>query len=94
MIAGLQAVGASSAEAASGLFAVCIAVAITNVVAALTLRIPLAFAWSTPGAAVLLAAATPGLKFSDAVGAFLVSAALMLLCGLWPLLGRAITRIP
>ncbi|HOW01460.1 MAG TPA: benzoate/H(+) symporter BenE family transporter [Rhodoglobus sp.] len=94
VIAGLQAVGASSAEAASGLFAVCIAVAITNVVAALTLRIPLAFAWSTPGAAVLLAAATPGLRFSDAVGAFLVSAALMLLCGLWPLLGRAITRIP
>lgn len=94
VIAGLQAVGASSAQAASGLFAVCLAVAIANVVAALTLRIPLAFAWSTPGAAVLLASATPGLKFSDAVGAFLVSAALMVLSGLWPLLGRAIVRIP
>lgn len=94
VIAGLQAVGASPSEAASGLFALCLAVAITNVVAALTLRIPLAFAWSTPGAAVLLASATPGLKFSDAVGAFIVSAALMVLCGLWPQLGRAITRIP
>ncbi len=94
VIAGLQAVGASSAEAASGLFALCLAVAIANVVAALVLRIPLAFAWSTPGAAVLLVSATPGMKFSDAVGAFLVSAALMVLAGLWPLLGRAITSIP
>lgn len=94
MIAALQAVGASSAEAASGLFAVCLATAIVNVVSALWLRIPLAFAWSTSGAAVLLAAANDGLRFSDAVGAFLVSAALMLLCGLWPALGRAITRIP
>lgn len=94
VVAGLQAVGASDAEAASGLFAVCIATAIANVVAAIWLRIPLAFAWSTPGAAVLLATSNDALKFSDAVGAFLVSAVLMLLCGLWPALGRAITRIP
>jgi len=64
------------------------------VIAALTLRIPLAFAWSTPGAAVLLAANGNGVTFSDAVGAFLVSAALVVLCGLWPALGRAIVRIP
>ncbi|MDP3209325.1 MAG: benzoate/H(+) symporter BenE family transporter [Rhodoglobus sp.] len=94
VIAGLQAVGASSAEASSGLFAICLTVAVVNVVAALWLRIPLAFAWSTPGAAVLLASGTPGLKFSDAVGAFLVSAILMVLAGLWPALGRAIIRIP
>ncbi len=94
MIAGLQAVGASSAEASSGLFAICVTVAIVNVIAALWLRIPLAFAWSTPGAAVLLASATPGLRFSDAVGAFLVSAVLMVLAGLWPTFGRAITGIP
>ncbi len=94
MIAGLQAVGASSAQASSGLFAICLTVAVVNVVAALWLRIPLAFAWSTPGAAVLLASATPGLRFSDAVGAFVVSAVLMVLAGLWPALGRAIVRIP
>ncbi|MDF1478665.1 benzoate/H(+) symporter BenE family transporter [Leifsonia sp. H3M29-4] len=94
VIAGLQAVGASPAEAASGLFAVCLAIAITSVTAALWLRMPLAIAWSTPGAAVLLAAGSHELRFSDVVGAFLVSAALMLLCGLVPALGRAITRIP
>ena len=94
MIAGLQAVGASESQASSGLFAICLTVAIVNVIAALWLRIPLAFAWSTPGAAVLLASATPGLRFSDAIGAFLVSAALMVLAGLWPALGRAIVKIP
>lgn len=94
MIAGLSAVGASPAQASSGLLAICLAVAIMNIVAALWLRIPLAFAWSTPGAAVLLATTTDGIRFSDAVGAFLVCAALTVLCGLWPALGRAITNIP
>lgn len=94
VIAGLVAVGASDEQAASGLLALCLAVAAVSVVAALWLRIPLAIAWSTPGAAVLLAAADNGIQFSDAVGAFLVSAALILLCGLWPALGRAITSIP
>ena len=65
-----------------------------NIVAALGLRLPLAIAWSTPGAAVLLAASGGGIRFSDAVGAFLVSSILLLLCGLWRALGRAIVRIP
>jgi benzoate membrane transport protein len=94
VIAGLQAVGASDRQAASALFALCLAVALISTIGALWLRIPLAIAWSTPGAAVLLAAAGHGIRFSDAVGAFLVSAALMVLCGAWPALGRAIVRIP
>jgi benzoate membrane transport protein len=94
VIAGLAAVGATDAQAASGLLAVCFAIAIVSTVAALWLRIPLAIAWSTPGAAVLLAAAGHGIRFSDAVGAFLVSGILIVLCGLWPALGRAITGIP
>ena len=94
VIAGLVAVGASDEQAASGLLALCLAVAVVSVVGALWLRIPLAIAWSTPGAAVLLAAGNNGIEFSNAVGAFLVSAGLILLCGLWPALGRAITSIP
>nr|WP_285117440.1 benzoate/H(+) symporter BenE family transporter [Leifsonia sp. fls2-241-R2A-40a] len=94
VVAGLRAVGATAAEASSGLFAVCIAIAIVSTVGALWLRVPLAIAWSTPGAAVLLAAAGGHIRFSDAVGAFLVSAVLMVLCGLWRWLGRAIASIP
>ena len=94
VIAALVAVGASQEEAASGLLALCLAIAVVSTVGALWLRIPLAIAWSTPGAAVLLAASGNGIRFSDAVGAFLVSAILVVLCGLWPALGRAITNIP
>jgi benzoate membrane transport protein len=94
VIAGLRAVGADSDQAASGLLAVCLAIAVVSTVAALWLRLPLAIAWSTPGAAVLLASAGNGIRFSDAVGAFLVSGILIALCGLWPALGRAITGIP
>lgn len=86
--------GASPAQASSGLFAVCVAIAVVATVGALRLRIPLAIAWSTPGAAVLLASAGRGIRFSDAVGAFLVSSVLIVLSGLWPALGRAIVRIP
>jgi len=94
VIAAFVAVGATDAEAASGLLAICLAIAVVSTVGALWLRIPLAIAWSTPGAAVLLAAAGNGFEFSDAVGAFLVSAILVVLCGLWPAMGRAITSIP
>jgi len=94
VIAGLRAVGATPAEASSGLFALCLAIAVVAIVGSLWLRIPLAIAWSTPGAAVLLAAHGGHVRFSDAIGAFLVSSALIVLCGLWPALGRAIIRIP
>ena len=94
VIAAFAAVGASDEQAASGLFALCLCIAVVSTVGALWLRIPLAIAWSTPGAAVLLAAAGNGIQFSDAVGAFIVSAVLVVLCGLWPALGRAIISIP
>ncbi len=57
-------------------------------------RMPLSFAWSTPGAALLVVAhATTG-DFSAAVGAFVVCGALIVVTGFWPALTRAITRIP
>ena len=63
---------------------------------ALWMRIPISFAWSTPGAALLVAAAgsTERISFASAVGAFIVCGLLVVLCGLWPALGRLMTRIP
>lgn len=58
------------------------------------LRIPISFAWSTPGAALLIAAGQNTENFGAAVGAFIVCGLLVVLCGLWPALGRLITRIP
>ncbi|MCU1479312.1 MAG: benzoate transporter [Subtercola sp.] len=94
VIAGLHAVGASDAQASSGLLALCFGVAVLCIVLARVYRMPISFAWSTPGAALLIAASATTNDFSAAVGAFIVCGVLIVLCGLWPALGRAITRIP
>jgi benzoate membrane transport protein len=94
VIAGLRAVGADDAQAASGLLAVLVASGLCCIVLALTFRLPISFAWSTPGAALLVAASATTDDFRAATGAFLVCGVLILLCGLWPWLGRAITSIP
>lgn len=57
-------------------------------------RLPLSFAWSTPGAALLVAAHKTTGDFHAAVGAFLLCGVLLLATGLWPWLARTMTRIP
>ncbi|PRY70109.1 benzoate membrane transport protein [Glaciihabitans tibetensis] len=57
-------------------------------------RLPLSFAWSTPGAALLVAAQATTGSFAAAVGAFVVCGVLIVVTGLWPALTRAVTRIP
>ncbi|WP_382304247.1 benzoate/H(+) symporter BenE family transporter [Herbiconiux sp. UC225_62] len=94
VVAGLHAVGANDAQAASGLLAVCVLSGVCCIVLAAWFRMPISFAWSTPGAALLVAAAGTTHDFAAATGAFLVCGVLIVLCGLWPPLGRAITRIP
>ncbi|MFG2041201.1 benzoate/H(+) symporter BenE family transporter [Dactylosporangium sp. NPDC048998] len=94
VLAGLRAVGATPAQAASGLLALCLGIAATAIGLGLRYRMPISIAWSTPGAALLVATGhVPG-GFPAAVGAFLVSAALMVLAGLLPWLARAIAAIP
>ena len=69
-------------------------VGISSIVFALVYRIPISIAWSTPGAALLVAAGQNHASFAGAVGAFIVCGALIVLCGLWPALGRLMTSIP
>lgn len=94
VIAGLQAVGASPQDAASGLLALCVLQGILSIVLGLRYRMPLAFAWSTPGAALLVAAGATTGDYRAAIGAFLLCGLLLLVTGLWPWLARAMTRIP
>lgn len=94
VIAGLLAVGASPAEAASGLLALCIGQALLAGLLSWRFRLPLSFAWSTPGAALLVAAEGTTGSYGAAIGAFVVCGLLILLSGLWAPLGRAMTRIP
>lgn len=94
VIAGLRAVGATEEQAASGLLILCLTQGLMAIVLSWRYRMPLSFAWSTPGAALLVAAEATTGDFSAAVGAFIVCGALIAVTGAWPALGRAITRIP
>ncbi len=94
VLTGLTAVGASPAQAASGLLALCLTMGVASIVLSWRYRMPITSAWSTPGAAVLASTAAVAGGWPAAVGAFLVTAGLVLLTALWPHLGRLIARIP
>lgn len=94
VLAALAAAGASPQQAGSGLFSVCLAIGILNIVVAWQVRTPVSFAWTTPGMAFLLTVGEPAGGFPAVAGAFLVCAALIVLTGLIAPLGRAIAAIP
>ncbi|MEX0427358.1 benzoate/H(+) symporter BenE family transporter [Nocardioides sp. DS6] len=94
VLAGLRAVGATPAEAASGLLALCALQGVGILWLTRRHRLPLTLAWSTPGAAVLASSGGVDGGWHAAVGAFLVVGGLVLLTALWPALGRLIASIP
>lgn len=94
VVQGLLAVGATPAQAASGLTATCLMMGVAGVYFSLRLRQPISVAWTTPGAALLAATGVAEGGFAAAVGAFLLVGALIILCGLWRPLGTLIQRIP
>ncbi len=94
VLAGLTAVGATPAQAASGLAVLCIAQALGMLWLVRRHRIPLTLAWSTPGAALLAGTGMVDGGWPAAVGAFLVVGVLILLTGMWPVLGDLIGAIP
>ncbi|MDO9367733.1 MAG: benzoate/H(+) symporter BenE family transporter [Sphingopyxis sp.] len=93
VVQAMRNLGASAEEAGSAVTALCLAIALAGATLSLRLRVPVVLAWSTPGAA-LLAAAAPGLSWPAAVGLFLSAAMMMILLGIVPLLGRLAERIP
>lgn len=90
-----QALGAGPAEISSWMWALGLGMGLCSIVPSLWLRQPVMIAWSTPGAAVLAtAAAAGGFHLPEAVGAFLVSAALITLFGVTGWFERLMGRIP
>jgi benzoate membrane transport protein len=73
---------ATPAEIASWMWALGIGMGLCSMVPSLWLKKPVMVAWSTPGAAVLATAGLAGgFSMGEAVGAFMVSAALITLFG-------------
>jgi benzoate membrane transport protein len=88
-----QALGASPAETASWLWALGLAMMLTSVGLSLRYKIPVLTAWSTPGAAMLVTSVS-GVTMPQAIGAFMVCAALIILVGATGWFEHAMKRIP
>lgn len=92
IIAACDAVGATQAQTASCVTALCIAMALETSVLSIRYRIPIVTAWSTPGAALI--AASHGFTMNEAVGAFILTAVMLIATGLFKPLTRLIAKIP
>ena len=87
-----QALGASTAQTVSWLWALGLAMGISSIALSLHYRQPVLTAWCTPGAALL--AATQGLSLAEATGAFVVCAVLIIGVGATGWFERLMDRVP
>jgi benzoate membrane transport protein len=92
IIAAATAVGATQTETASWVTAICLAMAAESLWLSWQTKMPVISAWSTPGAALI--AASTGFTMPEAVGAFIVTALLLIATGLFRPLTQLIARIP
>lgn len=94
VVQGLKAMGATSAEIASGLLFLGIGKGIVAIGLSLWTRMPISIAWTTPGMALLAVTPAVASGFPAAIGAFIIVAVLIMLAALWSPLGRLIDAIP
>ncbi|HWT62243.1 MAG TPA: benzoate/H(+) symporter BenE family transporter [Ochrobactrum sp.] len=92
IIAAANALGATQAQTASWVTAVCLAIAASSAWLSVRYKMPIIGAWSTPGLALIGASA--GFTMPEAVGAFIVTALALILTGLIRQLSTLVSRIP
>jgi len=92
IIAAANALGATQAQTASWVTAVCLAIAASSAWLSVRYKMPIIGAWSTPGLALI--GASVGFTMPEAVGAFIVAAIALILTGLIRQLSTLVSRIP
>lgn len=85
--------GASQAQISSWMWALGLGLGVSCIALSWRYRLPVVAAWSTPGAAMLAVGGT-NLPLSDAIGAFMLAAALSALIGFTGLFARLLRVIP
>lgn len=88
-----QSAGVSADVMTSWVWAISLGAAVSGLVLSLWLKVPVVTAWSAPGTA-LLVTLFPGLSLNEAVGAYLIAAALIFLIGVSGSFDRIIASIP
>ena len=92
VLAAATALGATPAQTASWVMAVCFAKAIGSAILSTWHRVPVVLAWSTPGAALI--AASSGYGMAEGVAAFILAGLLIAATGLIRPLGALVAKIP
>jgi len=87
------ALNATPAQTASWLLALGVATGVTSITLSLRYRVPVLTAWSTPGAALIVTSVN-GVTMPQAIGAFMVCSALIVLVGMTGWFEKAMSRIP
>ncbi|EGO9609982.1 BenE family transporter YdcO [Escherichia coli] len=85
--------GATTAQISGWMTALGLAMGVSTLALTLWYRVPVLTAWSTPGAA-LLVTGLQGLTLNQAIGVFIVTNALIVLCGITGLFARLMRIIP
>lgn len=88
-----QSFAATPEQMGSWLWALGVGIGLSSIVLSLYYKIPVATAWSTPGAAILIAGAN-GFNIHQATGAFLVAGVLVAIAGFSGWFERALKHIP
>ena len=85
--------GATTAQISGWMTALGLAMGVSTLALTLWYRVPVLTAWSTPGAA-LLVTGLQGLTLNEAIGVFIVTNVLIVLCGITGLFARLMRIIP
>ena len=93
MIQAGQAAHLNDAQISSWIWALSMGMGVTTLGLSLAMRVPVVVAWSTPGAALLIAS-LPGVPYSEAIGAFLMAALLMTAAGLTGWFDKLMKALP
>lgn len=93
VLAATRAAGLDEAQTASWVWAVSIGNGVCSIALSLFTRMPIIVAWSTPGAALLIAS-LGGFSFSEAVGAFLIASIAAAVFGFTGWFGWLLSHVP
>ena len=88
-----QSLGATPAQVGSWMLALCVGMGATGIALSLRYKAPIAIAWSTSGAAMLISAGG-SVSLQEATGAFIVCGVLTAICGFSGWFERIVKRIP
>lgn len=87
------AAGASATQAGAWLGIICVAMGILTVALSFKYKIPIMFAWSTPGAALLITS-VGGFTLAECIGVFIFSSLMILICGITGFFEKMMNKIP